>query len=104
MGLTLNRAPRYAPRPPRVAISFEASLFLSDNRELPVLIKNISDHGFMAEVPVELEPGTCLGLALPGYAVVRFEVRWSSAGCLGAEFHKLIPVQHLERLARRSGG
>lgn len=93
MGLTLKRKARFAPRAPRDGRSIRAALLLPDDREIFVLIRNMSNGGFMAIADEELAVGTWFGAHIPGRGIVRAQVRWFESGMLGAQFEKPLSLQ-----------
>lgn len=97
LGLSLKRPPRFLPRSPRYAVEIGACLMLADDRVIPVTIRNLSPHGFMARCPVELARQTWLGVELPGYGIARARVRWSEDGEIGCQFRR--PIAAAERLS-----
>lgn len=86
MPLELNIAARFLPREPRKAVRLEAILLLPDDREIAVMLTNISRSGFTACSDEAIDPQTILGVAVPGCGIRRAEVRWCEAGELGARF------------------
>lgn len=76
-----------------------ASLFLSDGREMPIVVRNISDEGLMGEVPEQLDEGIRLGLSIHGFGIIPCEVRWSEGNVVGIQMAKVIPIERLEQLA-----
>ncbi len=101
MTLSLKREARYPPRKPRTSLRLRASLFLPDGREMPILIRNISDEGLMGEVPEQLEEGTRVGLSILGFGIVSCQVRWSGGNLVGVQMDKIIPMKCLEQLSSR---
>jgi hypothetical protein len=53
----------------------------------------------MADVPVELEPGSRFGVAIPGLGIVRALVRWTEGGQLGGSFQRALDTALVYRLA-----
>lgn len=101
MELALKRMARFAARPPRVAVRLTASLLLSDDRELPVRIENLSPRGFMGKCAAELRADTWLGVDFAGFGIVRACVRWSEGGEVGCRFRAPVDVDRLCRSASR---
>lgn len=86
MSLSLKREPKFDARRPRTAVLMPTVLWLPDDRELPVRLRNISSAGFMGETPGSLASGMSLGVEIPAYGIVRATIRWSEDGKLGAYF------------------
>lgn len=95
MSLSLKRTPRYPPREPRRAISIPSSLLLPDDREVPIIVRNISAEGFMGECGARLEPETSLGLMIPGYGIFHATIRWTEDRALGAEFSRPLDLERI---------
>lgn len=86
MSLSLKRLPKFDSRRPRTAVLMPTVLWLPDDREMPVRLRNISSAGFMGESPGDLQSGMSLGVEIPAYGIVRATIRWSEDGKLGAYF------------------
>lgn len=71
---------------------------------LPITVVNISPNGLMARCDTALEPGTRIGLFLPGLQPVNAEVRWALGGRIGCEFERSIPPAAYYALLPRMGG
>jgi hypothetical protein len=100
--LSLKRIGRFDPRQPRLAVQLAGSLLLSDDREIPVSVENVSARGFMGKCSAELHADTWLGVDFPGFGIVRACVRWSEDGELGCRFRAPIDVDRLCRAGARS--
>ena len=96
--LSLKRIPRYEPRPPRMVAKVPASMLCQDGNELPVWLSNISEGGCAVEVPAghRLQPGEWAGIELPGYAIIRCQVRWQDEDVLGLRFERAIPLDWVD--------
>lgn len=94
----LKIAPKYPPREPRRLSCATASLLLPDDRELPIELGNVSAKGFMARSQVPIPANISLGLNIPGFGIIRAEVRWSEGYELGGSFEEDLPEQLLTRL------
>src|SRR5688572_14109508 len=86
LGLSLKRKARFSPRGPRSAVNIDTYLVLSDDRLVPITIRNLSPKGFMGETEAVLPPDTWIGVELPGRGILRARVRWTEAGELGCKF------------------
>ena len=86
MALSLKRTPRFPPREPRQLVRLKAYMLLPDDREVPIVITNLSHCGFMARALVTPEEGTRLGVSLPGTGILRAQVRWVDNNRFGALF------------------
>lgn len=51
-----------------------------------VVIRNLSEHGFMAETANEFEEGSFVRLRLPCVGTVLARIAWSKGGQVGGEF------------------
>lgn len=92
MKLGLKRPPRFAARRPRAAVDFCAELLLPDDRVIDVIVRNVSESGFMGACRTAVRAGTWLGVDLPGYGIARAVVRWSEDGEFGCQFRKPLPA------------
>jgi hypothetical protein len=98
MKLNLKREPRFTPRRPRLAAAFTTMLLLPDDREVNVLIRNISRDGFMAQSRAKLTEGTPFGVELPGRGIVRAEIRWCDGEEFGAHFERPLEIQEIDEI------
>jgi hypothetical protein len=93
--LSLKRIGRFNARQPRLAVQLTGSLLLSDDREIPIKVKNLSPDGFMGKCSAELSANTWLGVDFPSFGIVRACVRWSEDGEVGCRFRVPIDVDRL---------
>jgi hypothetical protein len=98
MKLSVNREPRYHPRKPRLATFVNSAALLPDDREVAIVIRNVSPEGFMAVADGDLEEGCWFGVAIPGRGIVRAQVRWFDGGMFGARFERALDVKLVESL------
>lgn len=96
MKLNLKRAPRFRPRRPRHATSITTALLMPDDREIVIIVRNMSGGGFMAMAGEELAAGTWLGIDLPGRGIRRAQVRWFADGMFGARFEAPLSPEEVE--------
>ena len=96
--LSLKREPRFNPRPPRAAAAVTSALLLPDDREVSVLIRNISNGGFMGLTNAPLRDGLWLGVDIPGHGIRRAQIRWFSDGMLGAQFESPLALDKLDAM------
>jgi hypothetical protein len=95
MPLSLKILARFAPRPPRAAVSICAWLLLPDDRAVVIKIKDISPQGFSGDTSANLRPGISIGIMLPGSGIVRANIRWCEHGSIGAKFGKAVDVERI---------
>ena len=96
MKLNLKRDARSEPRKPRVATTIVSAVLLPDDREITILIRNMSPGGFMAITEQPLELDTWLGVAIPGRGIRKAQVRWYESGMLGAQFETPLGLEEVE--------
>ena len=104
MPLSLNREPNFCARKPRYRVAFETHIMVDGQAPIPVLVRDLSDDGFMAVTAVECLPDSEISIDLPDLGSVQAKVRWYEDGCVGAQF--LTPLQAFPRpanLERRTG-
>jgi len=92
MTLGLKRPARFPSRRPRAAVAIATELLLPDDRVIDVMLRNVSESGFMGACRTAVSAGTWLGVDLPGYGIARAIVRWSEDGELGCQFRKPLPA------------
>ncbi|MDB5691150.1 MAG: hypothetical protein JWO81_213 [Alphaproteobacteria bacterium] len=98
MKLSLTREPRFQPRKPRLATFVNSAALLPDDREVPIVIRNVSPEGFMALTEYDLAENTWFGVVIPGRGIVRAQIRWFDGGLFGARFEKPLDVKLVDRL------
>jgi hypothetical protein len=104
MPLSLNREPNYFARKPRYRVAFETNIVVDGGSPMPVLVRDLSDEGFMAVSSVECVAEAEISIELPDIGLVAAKVRWSEDGCIGAQFiTPLTAFPRPEKLERRSG-
>jgi hypothetical protein len=86
MPLNLGRPVRFAPRAPRYATDTQSCVLLADDREIIVTIKNFTHRGFMAIASEPIGDAAELGISIPGYGIVRADVRWIDGMEFGGAF------------------
>jgi hypothetical protein len=86
--LSLKIPARYPPRNPRTAVTIEAALFLNGDSSARLVVRNLSREGLMGCTDADLEPGTWIGIELPGIGVVPANVRWCERGEAGLRFRR----------------
>ncbi len=59
---------------------------------LPLLVVNMSPHGFMARCEAEIAEGERLRITLPGVGTVTAEVRWALGGRIGCQLERPVPL------------
>jgi hypothetical protein len=97
MPLSLKLKARFAPRSPRLSVTIDSSVLLPDERVAPIVIKNISPGGFMGETEAIAEPGSDVGVVIPGCGIVPARVQWSDDGVIGAQFRRPLDLARLEQ-------
>ena len=104
MPLSLNRTPTYLARKPRYRVAFESKIAVAGGPPIPVLVRDLSDEGFMAVGSVECPIETKITVELPDLGPVEATVRWVADGCLGAHFSSPLPAfPRPNNLDRRAG-
>jgi hypothetical protein len=98
MKLSMNREPRYLARKPRLATFVNSAALTPDDREVAIVIRNVSPEGFMAVAEDDLEEGSWFGVVIPGRGIVRAQVRWFEGGMFGARFEQPLDVRLVESL------
>ena len=94
--LSLKREPRFKPRAPRVAATLTSTLLLPDDREVSILIRNISNGGFMGLTNAPLHEGVWLGVDIPGRGIRRAQIRWFSEGMIGGQFETPLELEEMD--------
>jgi DNA-binding response OmpR family regulator len=89
----IHRWAKSLQRKVRTPVSIPAHLWLADDRELPCTVRDLSENGFMAQLPEKLEQGSWLGLLLPGHGVLRAQVRWCRNSQMGGLFERRLQLQ-----------
>ncbi|MEA3003626.1 MAG: hypothetical protein QOH81_2414 [Sphingomonadales bacterium] len=98
MKLSVSREPRFQPRKPRLATFVNSAALLPDDREVPIVIRNVSPDGFMGVTEHELAEETWFGVVIPGRGIVRAQIRWFDGGLFGARFERPLDVKLVESL------
>lgn len=75
---------------PRDAVYHRTRAMLADGRSVPVTVVNLSPHGMMARIDVELAAGEWLNVRLPVVGTVTAGIRWSLGGRIGCQFDRSI--------------
>lgn len=70
----------------------------ADGRMLPLLVVNISPHGFMARCEAPLADGDPIRVMLPGLNNRPAQVRWALGGRIGCQFDSAVPLAHYYEL------
>jgi hypothetical protein len=85
----VRRAHKIFPaRPPREAADEKASLYLQDGGETPIVVRNVSDGGFMAETGRFVWIGSRIAVAWSDGGIRHAQVRWALPGRFGAAFQE----------------
>lgn len=88
MPLQLSRPARFPARAPRQATNTLSCVLLADHREIPVIIKNFTERGFMAIARDPIGAEFELGISIPDYGIVRAKVRWIDGAHFGGSFNE----------------
>lgn len=99
MAFALSIKPKFRPREPRKSVRLGTQILLADDREVTIMVTNISRAGFTARFDEALEAGTCLGISLPGCGIRRAEVRWSEEREFGARFESELTEAQLSAIS-----
>ena len=101
-------APRYPSEPldmpgarqePRVELWLRgATLRERGGRAIPVIVKDLSMHGFCTEWPYLLERGTRIWLKLPGFDALGALVAWNRQFEVGCKFEIPLHFAVFERI------
>jgi hypothetical protein len=78
----------FQPRPPRHVAEEQAALLLGSSGEAPILVRNVSEGGFMAECERFMRIGSRITIAWPGHGVRHAQIRWALPGRFGAAFQE----------------
>ena len=78
----------FPPRPPRETVEEKAILRLQCGNEAPILVRNRSEGGFMAETGRFVWIGSSISVDWPGCGVRQAQVRWALPGRFGAAFQE----------------
>lgn len=70
----------------------------ADGRVLPVLVVNLSPHGFMARCEAPVADGDAIRVMLPGVGQRAAKVRWALGGRIGCQFDQPIALAHYYEL------
>ena len=84
-------------KPDRVRVLLSTRLRLSEQPDLEIAVKNISNRGFMAEAERDLPIGSDAMLYLPGVGWTLASVRWSLGHKFGARFSESINMRQFWR-------
>lgn len=76
----------FKPRPPRIAVHYQAVLTEADGCRVNVVITNISRDGFHLDSGAELEAGEEVSLHIPKSNPVRARIRWTRGREAGGTF------------------
>ena len=98
MRLGLNIPVRFPPREQRQAANAAACLLLPDGRELQVVIKNITPHGFMAASRIPIDAPCEFGVEISEFGIVRAKIRWIDGRDFGAAFLNRLPLTAVSRV------
>lgn len=78
----------FPPRAPREAAEEKATLLLQDGGETPIVVRNVSEGGFMAETGRFVWIGSRVAVTWPGGGIRHAQVRWALPGRFGAAFQE----------------
>lgn len=78
----------FPPRPARKGSEEKASLLLQCGGEASIVVRNLSEGGFMAESGRFVGIGSRIAIAWPGGDIRHAQVRWALPGRFGAAFQK----------------
>ena len=84
-------------KPDRVRVVLSTKLRLSEQPDLEIDVKNISNRGFMAEAGQDMPIGADAMLYLPGIGWTLASVRWSLGNRFGARFSESINLRQFWR-------
>jgi PilZ domain len=82
----MQRTQAWAQRKDRHPVEIEAVVQRNDGRKMPVKLTNFSDQGCRIEADGEFHIGERLQIAIPRMGHIKAQVRWASAGTVGARF------------------
>lgn len=72
---------------PRIELWLRGATLRERGRQaMPVVVQDLSAHGFRTEWPYQLERGTRVWLRLPGFEIRGALVAWNSQFMLGCRF------------------
>jgi hypothetical protein len=70
----------------RAEVRLPATIDAGPGRTLPVIVHNVSAHGFMAELDVQLIPGRPVSVSMAGLDRTAARVAWQRDGQVGIAF------------------
>lgn len=70
----------------RTEVRLPATIEAGPGRTFPVIVQNVSAHGFMAELEVQLVPGRPVTVSMAGLDRTAARVAWHRDGQVGVSF------------------
>ena len=84
-------------KPDRVRVLLNTQLRVSEQPDMEIAVRNISNRGFMAESDTILRIGSDALLFLPGVGWTLANIRWSLGNRFGARFSDSINMRQFWR-------
>jgi hypothetical protein len=78
--------PRERRRTPRMPMVFTLAKLTADNREIPCMVRNISDTGIQVQLPVPPVANSSVMVEMTGLAARLARVRWAKGRVAGLQF------------------
>ena len=90
-----NAIPEDDRRSRRADVRLPATINAGPGRVYPALVHNVSAHGVMAELPVQLVPGRPVTITMVGLDKIGGRVAWLRDGHIGIAFAEPLTVEQI---------
>lgn len=98
MTIKTNAVPVDDRRSRRAEVRLPATIDAGPGRVFSVLVHNVSAHGVMAEVDIQLVPGRPVTIAMAGLAKTAGRVAWLRDGHVGIAFAEPLTLEQINAI------
>lgn len=100
--MAMETQPEGERRSARQQIKVEATIRALGYHGVDVVVRNISEHGFMAETHNEFPEGSYVRLRLPCVGTMLARIAWAKRGQVGGEFLNALNPPRLRLILGRN--